>query len=221
LLQFPPLFAISRAYKDYLVACAARAAPDRVCVEFRNHTWMTEANRAETLGFLTAHQLPYVCVDMPQGYPSSIPPVLAATAPLAVVRFHDHSDKWDSHNIYERFGYRYSSEELTGWAPKIRQLARQAEATHALFNNCYRDYAQTNAQQLATCSARTPSTWLTRILVSSARLTPGIRPSPILGAKWERRDVASCGQMRSAAVSVTVLITADVGERPRAGVSLA
>jgi uncharacterized protein YecE (DUF72 family) len=50
LLQFPPWFAISRAHKEYLVSCAARAAPDRVCVEFRNHTWMTEANRAESWG---------------------------------------------------------------------------------------------------------------------------------------------------------------------------
>jgi uncharacterized protein YecE (DUF72 family) len=33
LLQFPPWFPISRARKDYIVACAARAAPDRVCVE--------------------------------------------------------------------------------------------------------------------------------------------------------------------------------------------
>ena len=28
-------------------------------------------------------------------------------------------------------------------------LARDAEATHVLFNNCYRDYAQANARQLA------------------------------------------------------------------------
>jgi uncharacterized protein YecE (DUF72 family) len=34
LLQFPPWFPISRARKDYIVACAQRAAPDRVCVEF-------------------------------------------------------------------------------------------------------------------------------------------------------------------------------------------
>ena len=37
-----------------------------------------------------------------------------------------------------------------GWAPRIRALARDAEDTHVLFNNCYRDYAQTNARQLAT-----------------------------------------------------------------------
>src|SRR5215469_4107685 len=41
LLQFPPWFPISRANKEYIVACAQRAAPRRVCVEFRNRTWMT------------------------------------------------------------------------------------------------------------------------------------------------------------------------------------
>jgi uncharacterized protein YecE (DUF72 family) len=151
LLQFPPWFPISKAHKDYIVACAERAAPDRVCIEFRNRTWMTPANQDETLGFLAAHQLPYVCVDMPQGHRDSIPPVLAATAPsLAVVRLHGHSDKWDSRDIHERFGYRYTQAELADWAPKVTALARKTGQTHVLFNNCYRNYAQVNAQQLAT-----------------------------------------------------------------------
>ena len=150
LLQFPPWFAIGRARKDYIVACAERAAPDRVCIEFRNRTWMTPDNQEEILGFLEQHRLPYVGVDMPQGHRDSIPPVLAATAPdLAVVRLHGHSDKWDSKDIHERFGYRYSDGELMEWAPRIRDLADHAATTHVLFNNCYRDYAQVNAQQLA------------------------------------------------------------------------
>ena len=150
LLQFPPWFPISRKNKDYIAACAERAAPSRVCVEFRNRTWMTEDNQAETLDFLAAHQLPYVCVDMPQGHSSSIPPVLAATSSeLALVRMHGHSDKWTSKDIYERFGYEYSEKELSEWAPRIRDLAAGAETTHVLFNNCYRNYAQVNAQQLA------------------------------------------------------------------------
>jgi uncharacterized protein YecE (DUF72 family) len=99
--------------------------------------------------FLSGHDLPYVCVDMPQGYPSSIPPVLAATADLAVVRMHGHSPKWTSKDIHERFGYRYSQDELAGWATGISELAGRAAATHVLFNNCYRDYAQVNARQLA------------------------------------------------------------------------
>jgi uncharacterized protein YecE (DUF72 family) len=55
LLQFPPWFPISRSNKDYILACAERSAPRRVCVEFRNHTWMTDDNQKETLGFLSTH----------------------------------------------------------------------------------------------------------------------------------------------------------------------
>ncbi len=148
LLQFPPWFPISRSNKDYIVACAQRVAPRRVCVEFRNRTWMTPDNQQETLSFLSSHRLPYVCVDMPQGYPSSIPPVLAVTSDLALVRLHGHSDKWDSKDIYQRFGYEYSAGEMDDWAGKVRGLAVDAERTDVVFNNCYRDYAQVNAQQL-------------------------------------------------------------------------
>jgi uncharacterized protein YecE (DUF72 family) len=149
LFQFPEWFPISRANKAYLVQCAERVAPRRICVEFRNHTWMTEENQQETLEFLSSHDLPYVCVDMPQGYPSSIPPVTAATSDLAVVRFHGHSTGWTSRDIHERFGYLYSEEELAEWAPRVRRLSGEAERTHVLMNNCYRDFAQVNARQLA------------------------------------------------------------------------
>lgn len=149
-LQFPPWFPISRTRKDYIASCAERVAPRRVCVEFRNKTWMTPENRDETLAFLTEHDVPYVCVDMPQGYKDSIPPVLAVTAPdLAVVRLHGHSGKWESKDIHERFGYRYTERELTRWARDITGLVEGAAATHVLFNNCFRDFAQVNAQQLA------------------------------------------------------------------------
>jgi uncharacterized protein YecE (DUF72 family) len=149
LLQFPPWFPISRPRKEYIASCAQRVAPRRVCVEFRNRTWMTPDNQKETLDFLSTLQVPYVCVDMPQGHRDSIPPVLAATADLAVVRLHGHSDKWDSKDIHERFGYRYNGRELTEWARNIAAMARDADETHVLFNNCYSDYAQTNARQLA------------------------------------------------------------------------
>ncbi len=149
LLQFPPWFPISHANKDYILACAQRAAPRRVCVEFRNRTWMTQDNQAETLAFLARHQLPFVCVDMPQGYPSSIPPVLAATSDLAVVRMHGHSAQWDSKDIGERFGYRYGPGELTEWSGRIKDLAADADVVDVVFNNCYSDWAHVNAQQLS------------------------------------------------------------------------
>ena len=154
LFQFPQWFVIGRARKDYIRLVAERVAPRQVCIEFRNKTWMSEDNRAETLAFLADHQLPYVCVDEPQGYPSSVPPVVAATAPLAVVRMHGHSEKWDSHDIQEKFRYRYSENELTEWVPKVRSLAAEADTTHVLFNNCYSDDAQVNAQQLVELLSR-------------------------------------------------------------------
>lgn len=149
LFQFPQWFPIGRRNKHYILECRRRCEPMRICVEFRNHTWMSEENRAETLDFLASYGVPYVCVDMPQGYPSSIPPVLAATADLAVVRFHGHSDRWTSKDVHERFGYRYSEQELRAWAPRLRRLAEEATTTHVLFNNCYRDYPQVNAARLA------------------------------------------------------------------------
>ncbi|MBE1490261.1 DUF72 domain-containing protein [Plantactinospora soyae] len=148
LFQFPPWFTIRRDNKQYLLEVRRRCDPMRAVFEFRHASWFADDNRDETLEFLRQHELPYVCVDMPQGHRSSVPPVLVATADLAVVRFHGHSEKWTSKNIYEKFGYRYSDRELADWAPKLRRLADDAAQTHVLFNNCYRDYAQTNADQL-------------------------------------------------------------------------
>ncbi|MCZ7422472.1 DUF72 domain-containing protein [Verrucosispora sp. WMMA2121] len=148
LFQFPPWFTIRRDNKQYLLEVARRCAPLRPVFEFRHASWFDGDNATETLDFLREHRLAYVSVDMPQGHRSSIPPVLAATSDLAVARFHGHSDKWTSKDIHEKFGYRYSARELKDWAPRLRELAGETEQTHVLMNNCYRDYAQTNAQQL-------------------------------------------------------------------------
>ena len=148
LFQFPPWFTIRRSNKQYILEVLHRCEPLRVIVEFRHASWFAGDNATETLNFLRKHDLPFVCVDMPQGHRSSIPPVLEATSDLAVVRFHGHSEKWSSRDIYEKFGYLYSERELADWAPKLAKLAEKTEHTHVLMNNCYSDYAQRNAQQL-------------------------------------------------------------------------
>ncbi|BCY12505.1 hypothetical protein L3i22_075930 [Actinoplanes sp. L3-i22] len=76
------------------------------------------------------------------------PPILEPTVELAVVRFHGDRDKWTSKNIQEKFGYRYSDEELADRAPKLRALAAATKRTHVLMNNCLGDYAQRNATTL-------------------------------------------------------------------------
>lgn len=154
LFQFPPWFTIKRSNKQYLLEVQKRCRPLRAVYEFRHASWFEGANREETLDFLRQHRLPYVCVDMPQGYKSSVPPVLAATADLAVVRFHGHSGQWTSKDIHEKFGYEYSERELRDWAPKLRKLADGTRETHLLMNNCYRDFAQQNASQLISILSR-------------------------------------------------------------------
>ncbi|MEV0147166.1 MULTISPECIES: DUF72 domain-containing protein [unclassified Nonomuraea] len=149
LFQFPQWFTPGAASRRHILECRDRCRPARVCVEFRNAAWLDGDHRRETLAFLEAHDLPYVGVDMPQGHPSSVPPVLAATSDLAVVRLHGHSDKWTSRVIEERFGYLYAEEELRDWAGRIAKLSGEAATTHVLTNNCCADNSQRNAARLA------------------------------------------------------------------------
>ncbi len=58
-------------------------------VEFRSASWFNEKNIERTLRFLGDRAIPLVVVDGPQGFKSSVPPVVAAPSPdLAIVRFH-------------------------------------------------------------------------------------------------------------------------------------
>ena len=153
LFQFPQWFVIGRKSKEYVLECAERLKDFRIAIEFRHKTWLEERNAEETLSFLEGHDLPFVCVDMPQGFDSSLPPVAAATAKdLAMVRFHGRDPAaWSRKDTTaaERFRYEYSQAELLEWVPKIHDLSSQARETHVLMNNCYRDFAVNNARQLA------------------------------------------------------------------------
>lgn len=153
LLQYPDWFVISHQNKDEILRARERLPDDRLAVEFRNETWMSERNRAETLTFLADHDLTYVSVDEPQGFPSSVPPIAAVTSPrLAIVRFHGrNAENWKKKGISaaERFDYLYTEEELGEWRGKIERLAEETEEVHVLMNNCYGDKAVSNAADIA------------------------------------------------------------------------
>lgn len=152
LLQFPQWFVIGRRSRAYILECAERLRDFRIAVEFRHRSWLEGPNAEETFAFLEEHRLPFVCVDMPQGFDSSLPPIAAATAEdLAMVRFHGRNRAaWAarSASASERFRYDYSREELKEWVPRVRELAQQAREVHVLMNNCYRDYAVRSARLL-------------------------------------------------------------------------
>lgn len=152
LFQLPPFVYPTRGSFGYLKWVTQHLEDFQLAVEFRNGRWLDEEHQSDTLDFLERHGLAYVCVDEPQGFRSSVPPVVAVTAPVAEVRFHGrNSENWEKKgiNAAERFRYDYSAEELEEWVPRVRTLAESADSVHALMNNCYADYGIRSARLLA------------------------------------------------------------------------
>jgi uncharacterized protein YecE (DUF72 family) len=151
LLQFPAWIPNSREGREAILSARERFAGIRVAVEFRNRTWMSPANRTRTLAFLRDAGCAYTCVDEPQGFTSSVPPVAEATAEVALVRFHGRNpNTWDrrTRSAAERFDYLYTPTELAEWVPRIAHLASDVREVYAVMNNCHRDYAVRNARDL-------------------------------------------------------------------------
>ena len=124
-----------------------------IAVEFRHGSWFNEKNAERTVKFLQDNKIPYVAVDEPQGFKSSVPPVVIHTSPeLAVFRFHGRNkENWEKKDIppSERFRYLYDEDELADWTPQIAAAARQTRETHVLYNNCFSNYGTTNAREMA------------------------------------------------------------------------
>ena len=155
LLQYPRWFFTSSENRDEIEQAVERlrALGLTGSVEFRNASWFNEKNIERTMRFMGDRQIPIVMVDGPQGFKSSVPPIVATTSPdLALIRFHGRrTETWEKQNIktVERFRYLYDGDELEDWAPKVREAAAQSKDMHVLFNNCYANYGATNAIEFA------------------------------------------------------------------------
>ncbi len=152
-LQFPRWVFPSHEARQHVRDARERLKDVPIAVEFRHGSWFNEKNAERTLAFLSDNAIPYVIVDEPQGFKSSVPPVAVVTSPdLAIVRFHGrNAETWEKRDVEpaERFRYLYDEDELADWAPTIREVARGTKQTHVLMNNCFSNYGTTNAAELA------------------------------------------------------------------------
>jgi len=151
LCQFPPWFYPGDQQREYILHCKEMLPQYRIAVEFRHDSWVNEKNVERTLNFLRDNDLPYVCVDEPQGFKSSVPPLAEATSDVGLIRFHGRNEEmWEKKGITvsQRFNYLYNEQELREWIPRIKELASQTQQLHVLFNNNYGDQAVTNARQI-------------------------------------------------------------------------
>jgi uncharacterized protein YecE (DUF72 family) len=151
-VQFPKWVFPSNEARDLILETRQQLELP-IAVEFRHDSWFNEKNAERTIRFLQDKQIPYVAVDEPQGFKSSVPPVVIQTSQdLAVFRFHGRNkENWEKKDIppSERFRYLYDEDELADWTPKIATVARQTKQTHVIYNNCFSNYGTTNAREAA------------------------------------------------------------------------
>jgi len=152
LFQFPQWLRPSSEVKNRVLEAQSRLPGRRLAVEFRHRSWVDEKHRSDTVHFLREHNLTFVSVDEPQGFPSSLPPLALATSDIAYVRFHGrNAATWEARasSSAERFDWYYTPEELSEWVPRIRALQAETRAVHALMNTNRGNQGPTNARLLA------------------------------------------------------------------------
>lgn len=150
--QFPKWVFPGRDTASYFGEIRERLGPYRAAFEFRSALWLDAEHQESTLALLGDLDVTYICVDEPQGFPSSVLPVALATNALGFVRFHGrNAEMWEARTrtSAERFDYYYQAAELEQWAPKIRALTEETEAIHLVMNTNNADQGPANAQLLA------------------------------------------------------------------------
>jgi uncharacterized protein YecE (DUF72 family) len=139
LFQLPPYVVWKPSSLDYLEWAREQLGADAMLVEPRHRSWFADDIRAELLRWLEQHRMSWVTVDAPRLDAANVPStVVAATSPLAYVRFHGrNAGTWNLRggSAAERFDYLYHEAELREWVQPLRELAGQAEEAYAFFNN--------------------------------------------------------------------------------------
>ena len=138
LVQLAPYVVPKPQSWEYLEWLRAQLPDDELLVEFRHQSWFDDEHREETLAFLERHRLANVVVDAPRTKAKNvIPTVVAATSPLAYVRFHGRNAKtWNVRggSAADRFDDLYPPAELAEWVEPLEELAGEAEQVFAVFN---------------------------------------------------------------------------------------
>ena len=77
LLQYPKWVFPSSENRAQIEDAVERLEGWTCAVEFRNGSWLNEKNAERTTRFLAERNIPFVMVDEPQGFKSSVPPQVA------------------------------------------------------------------------------------------------------------------------------------------------
>jgi uncharacterized protein YecE (DUF72 family) len=151
LIDFPPWFVPSTENRAYLRKARELFPSEQVVVEFRDRRWADDETLPSTLELLRELSCGLCCVDEPPGLKESFPPIAAATASVALVRFRGRNaerfgDK--KATMEERLSWWYTDEELSEWLPRIEQLRAEVDELYLAFNTKTDDQSVVNASKL-------------------------------------------------------------------------
>ena len=161
LIQLTPAFAPRRHQLAELDALVDALRPHRVAVELRHRGWVRQKRIEETIAWFSEREAAYVAVDAPPGdHVPIMPSELEAVTrdDLAYLRAHgrDTDGYLSGKTVAERFGWRYSDDELEEIAGRVRTLSEQASEVHVMFNNNRDDDAPTAAQRFRALLGQEP-----------------------------------------------------------------
>lgn len=143
-LQYPSWFSPRPDTWAELALLPSRLPDFPLAVELRSSKWFEGDACEATLEWLEERGIALVCVDGP----GAVPPVVAATSDLALVRFTGRRPPDDEPWGWSSYPYRYRADELAEWVPKIADLASSARQVHLLMDNCWRSDAVDGATTL-------------------------------------------------------------------------
>jgi uncharacterized protein YecE (DUF72 family) len=153
LLQLSPAFSPRKHELGELEPFIAQLVDYQLAIEFRNRNWVVDEHLGSTIGFLRKHRVGFVNVDAPSAEHFSIVPseLNEVTNPtFSYLRLHGRDAKayLTGKTVATRFDYNYSDDEISDVAERSKQLAREADAVHVVFNNNNLDYAPRAAIRL-------------------------------------------------------------------------
>jgi len=115
--------------------------------EFRHREWQ----QSDAVKRLRELDVGWCNVDEP-AFKTLLRPSADVTSSIGYVRFHGRNyDKWwkQERASHERYSYLYGDEELQAWAPRIADVAQEAEETFVFFNNHHLGRAAQNATEMS------------------------------------------------------------------------
>lgn len=145
LAQFPPSFKNDSFGQQIISAVIKTFGQYQLAVELRHRSWSDDEN---TSSLLRAHNVAWVQIDEPK-FSSSIATELPITSDIAYFRFHGrNAEMWWKGDSEARYQYLYSSREIGELSDRVRSSASLTEYTFVFFNNHWKAYAPSNANDL-------------------------------------------------------------------------